>query len=172
MEHLQYPLGKHVYDNTITPESLKAGIGVFTNFPKWLEHIITNKDHNWFELSYRQNGWCARQIIHHCADSHLNCMIRIKNALSENNPPIKPYPEDVYATLSDYSLPVNISITMLHTIHAKLVHIFSNLSEADWQRTTFHPEANYKFTVAGIFNLYVWHCKHHFEHLKLIPDNN
>jgi hypothetical protein len=37
--------------------------------------------------------------VHHCADSHINSILRFKLALTEEKPTIKPYFEDRFAEL-------------------------------------------------------------------------
>ena len=56
---------------------------------------------NW---KYRPDGWSIKQVVHHCADSHMNSFIRFKLALTEERPKIKPYFEGKWAELPDGSL--------------------------------------------------------------------
>ena len=46
---------------------------------------------NLLDTPIREGAWTPRQIFHHMADSHLNSYIRIKLAITEDNPTIKPY---------------------------------------------------------------------------------
>jgi hypothetical protein len=71
-------------------------IAEIASFPERLKkkYFITEEQ---LETPYRQDGWTIRQVIHHCADSHMNCFIRIKWALTEENPTIKFYHEDRWA---------------------------------------------------------------------------
>jgi hypothetical protein len=54
-----------------------------------------------FTLRYRPEGWTITQVVHHCADSHINSYMRFKLALTENVPTIKPYEESLWAELPD-----------------------------------------------------------------------
>jgi hypothetical protein len=168
LQELQYPVGQHTYPETASEAEKKEAIDVLIHFPSWVEHIISNKDEAQLETPYRQGGWNSKQVIHHCADSHLNCLLRLKLALTENNPTIKPYDEALWAECSDYHLPINNSTTLLHCIHRKIVSIFSSLSDEQWQRTYYHPQYEKSFSMQGLLLLYAWHCKHHFGHLKLV----
>ena len=60
------------------------------------------------EKSYRPDGWTARQVIHHIADSHMNAFIRVKLTLTEDKPVIKPYKQDLWAKLPDNETPVEV----------------------------------------------------------------
>ena len=53
------------------------------------------------DTPYRDNGWTVRQVVHHIPDSHLNAYTRIKLALTEEEPTIKPYEEARWAELPD-----------------------------------------------------------------------
>ena len=120
---------------------------------------------------YRDGGWTVKQVIHHVADSHLNAYVRCKLALTEDNPTIKPYEEAAWAELSDTkNLPVNVSLTLLHALHARWVEVMKNMSDAEWQRTFFHPEQNRKITLWGMLTTYAWHGKHHVAHITSLRD--
>ena len=52
------------------------------------------------DTPYRPEGWTVRQVVHHLPDSHLNAYTRIKLALTEEEPTIKPYEEARWAELA------------------------------------------------------------------------
>jgi hypothetical protein len=106
-------------------------------------------------------------VIHHVADSHSHALLRIKCALSEDNPTIKPYAEDVYATLPDYTLPVESALQILYGVHMKWSFILEHLTASQWNRTYFHPGSQKVFTIKNATALYDWHCRHHLGHLEL-----
>ena len=165
IEDLQYPIGRHNNNNNATVEEMQQAIETLAFFPIRLEHEIQNLDEYQLEIPYRQGGWNIRQVVHHCADSHLNCLIRLKLALTESNPMIKPFAEDLWANCKDYYLPINNSTTLLHAVHKKLVVIFKNLSAEEWGRTYFHPQQQQELSIAGLLLLYAWHCNHHLAHI-------
>ena len=111
-------------------------------------------------------------LIHHVADSHSNALIRFKLGITEDNPTIKPYDEKAWAELNDvHELPVNISLTMLHTIHARWHSCVKNLSAADWQeKTVVHPEHNSQMTLYYLLGMYAWHGKHHTAHVTQLRE--
>ncbi len=167
LEKLKYPIGEHVYKAIATKQELQDAIAVLQHFPTWIERRIENLDAQQLATPYRPDGWTITQVVHHCADSHINCLMRLKLALTENCPTIKPYDESAWAMQPDYDLPLNNSTTILHGVHRKLVAIFSSLTDADWQKTYVHPQHNNKtFNVVELLMLYSWHCKHHFAHIN------
>jgi hypothetical protein len=118
-------------------------------------------------VPYREGGWSTQQVIHHVADSHTNAYIRIRLALTEDNPTIKPYDENAWALLPDVdTVPVNISVTLLHALHRRLVALMETLSPAQWERTYYHPEHKRNFTVWEMASLYAWHSRQHTAHIQ------
>ncbi len=108
-----------------------------------------------------------RQVIHHCADSHMNSFIRFKLSLTEESPTIKPYFEDRWAEMPDY-LEVSIlnSIQILEGLHLKWTVLLKSLSQSDLEKEFVHPEHGKRFSVAENIGVYAWHSNHHLEHVK------
>lgn len=107
------------------------------------------------------------QTIHHLADSHMNAFIRLKLALTEDEPTVKPYDEALWAETPEiFAMPVNISITMLHALHRRWVALLRALSPEQWQRSFYHPEHKRLWPVWELTALYAWHGRHHMEQLR------
>jgi hypothetical protein len=104
------------------------------------------------------------------ADSHVNSYIRFKFALTENEPTIKPYDENVWATLIDATtLPVEPSLRLLEGLHERWAAFLRSLSEADVKRKFTHPEIG-TITVDQYLSLYAWHSKHHVAHITTLRE--
>jgi len=171
LEHLKYPIGRYIKPDSYTPELLSEWISTLEALPLWMDVCIENLDHEHLQMPYREGGWTIQQLVHHVADSHLNAYIRLKLALTEDNPTIKPYDEKAWAELPDTQLvPVNISVTLLHTIHRRMVAILNHLQPSDWERTYFHPEHQRMFPIWEIVAMYAWHSRHHTEHIKRLRE--
>jgi hypothetical protein len=166
MEHLQYPVGRYQKPDTYTPELLQEWIKVLDVLPLWMDACIENLDEAQLRVPYREGGWTIQQVVHHVADSHMNAYIRLKLALTEENPTVKPYDEKAWAELADVRLvPVNVSVTMIHALHRRLVAMLQNMQPADWQRTYYHPQHKRDFPVWEMVAMYAWHSRHHTEHI-------
>ncbi|GAC1590497.1 MAG: bacillithiol transferase BstA [Hymenobacter sp.] len=121
------------------------------------------------ERPYRPGGWTGRQVIHHLADSHMNFYCRVRLALTEDNPAIRPYDEKAWAELPDVAAtPITVSLALLEALHARCITLLHHLSDAQWQRTYFHPVTQREFTLDQTLALYAWHGRHHLAHLKLL----
>jgi DinB family protein len=123
------------------------------------------------EKSYRPEGWNGKQIINHIADSHMNALIRMKLALTEDKPIIKPYDQDKWASLEDAkNTPVEISLSLIEGIHQRFTILLNTLTQNDLQRAYIHPEYNKEFKLDEMIALYAWHGRQHYEHLKIIKN--
>jgi uncharacterized damage-inducible protein DinB len=120
---------------------------------------------------YRPEGWTVHQLVHHVADSHMNAYIRFKLGLTENNPTIKPYEEQLWAEMADTeNLPINISATILFALHKRWLEVLKNIKAEEWERTVVHPEHQKTMTLWCLLGMYVWHGKHHTAHITKLRE--
>lgn len=162
---LRYPIGK--YEPKAYSEQLKnEWLGDIKSLPHLIENAVLNLDEAQLHTAYRPDGWTLVQVVHHVADSHINAYCRFKLGLTEDNPVIKIFNEKLWAETTDVKeIPVNISITLLHALHARWYEGIKNLSEEDWNRTIFHPEQKREITLWFLLGMYAWHSKHHVAHI-------
>lgn len=167
---LKYPIGKYE-PKTYNPELKNEWIKALSYLPEDLEMAILNLDEAQLNSPYRPGGWTIQQLVHHIADSHMNAYIRFKLALTEVDPVIKPYDEKAWAKLNDVLItPINISITLLHSLHIRWVATLEGLSEDDWERKLIHPDENKEMTLFYLLGLYAWHGKHHVAHITAMRE--
>ena len=161
----RYPIGK--YEPQPFDEKLKiTWIRDIQFLPQNLENAVLNLDAAQLETPYREGGWTVKQLVHHVADSHVNAYTRFKLGLTEDRPTIKPYEEKLWAELSDTkNLPVNISFTLLHALHARWVEVLKNISDEEWNRTVIHPESKKEISLWYLLGSYSWHGRHHTAHI-------
>src|SRR6187402_3924480 len=98
---LKYPTGKFVRKTDYSPEYVTDCIEKIKSCPQKIDELVSNWPSETFEHSYRPGGWNGREVIHHLLDSHMNALIRVKLALTEDTPIIKPYEQDVWVKLAD-----------------------------------------------------------------------
>ena len=119
------------------------------------------------QLSFRPapREWSVRQIVHHLADSHANAFIRLKLALTEDNPTIRPYDQAAFAELPDtLEAPLSLSLPFIRALHARWGYLWRSLDEAAWARTFQHPEYG-PFTLTRLLDTYVEHCDIHLDQI-------
>ena len=166
-EQVRYPVGMYEAPEKYLPELQTDWIAAIEALPSWLDVVVENLDAEQLDSSYRSGGWTINQVIHHIADSHMNGYIRLKLALTEDSPVIKPYDENLWAELPDVDCtPVNVSITLLHALHRRWGQLLRNMDEADWERTYYHPEHERYVPVWEMTDHYAWHGRHHMEQIR------
>lgn len=115
---------------------------------------------------YREDGWTIKQVVHHVADSHMQMLGRVKMALTETNPTIKPYNEARWAELADsQETPVEVSLALLKALHTRFTILLRSLKEEDWAKKFNHPERG-PMTLDMVLAMYNWHGEHHLAHIN------
>ncbi len=170
-DNRRYPIGQFEYGGTYSLDDTRKHIKALDKFPKELKRTIKKLRGNDLDKPYRAGGWTIRQVVHHIADSHLNAYVRLKLAVTENTPIIKPYEEQLWAQTEDaQNGPVKMSLKLLAALHTRWVAFLESLSEEDLERGYYHPDAKRTVLVQEAIALYVWHSQHHLHHIRLIAD--
>ncbi|WJS95297.1 putative metal-dependent hydrolase [Flavobacterium johnsoniae] len=169
LEKLKYPIGKFIAPDDYSTEYLSTKIQEIETFPNRLEKEVIHLTDEQLDTPYRPDGWTVRQVIHHCAESHMNCYIRIKWALTENNPVIKAYDEVLWSEIHDnLTMPIKPTLDLLNGLHFRLDYIMKNLSESDLEKTFVHPSDNSENKIKKIIGTYAWHGNHHLAHITTL----
>ena len=166
LEKLRYPIGKFIAPEKYTDKYLKDKKNEIASFPERLKKEVSQLTDEQLDTPYRTKGWTIRQVIHHCADSHMNCFIRIKWALTEEVPIIKFYHEKLWTELHDNTtMPIEPTLSLLEGLHYRMAYLMNSLSEKDFQKSFIHPANNKKYKLEEIIGTYAWHSKHHLTHI-------
>jgi uncharacterized damage-inducible protein DinB len=161
----RYPIGEYQVQ-PYSDELKEQWLADIKFLPNALESAISNLDEQQLHTPYREGGWTVHQLVHHVADSHMNAYCRFKLGYTEENPTIKPYEEQLWATTTDVqNLPVNISITLLYALHRRWHEFLNYLTREDWEKTVFHPAQQKQLTLWQLLGMYAWHGRHHTAHV-------
>ncbi|MEH6538191.1 MAG: putative metal-dependent hydrolase [Psychroserpens sp.] len=164
---LRFPVGEFQAPDSISSEMINSWINDIEQFPRSIEAATKDLDSEQLKWQYRQDGWSIKQVVHHCADSHMNCIIRFKLALTEDSPTIRPYHEDRWATLIDGNDDnLQDTLYLLKGLHAKLGKLLRNISEDQLSREFVHPEHGKRYRLDETIGTYAWHSNHHLAHVK------
>ncbi len=165
---LSYPIGKHVRRPDYTADERTAFIDRLAAQPAALAAAFAALTDEQVAQPYRPGGWTVRQLVHHVADSHLNMFVRVKLALSEDEPTIKPYDQDAWVAQADVdAVSPSVSIALLSALHERAVALFRSLSPDQFARGLMHPE-NGRMTIEQVLALYAWHGDHHIAHVSRV----
>ena len=161
----RYPVGKFKRTEKLSAEDREAALAVLEAAPARLRDALRGLTDAQLDTPYREGGWTLRQLAHHVPDSHMNAYVRVRLALTENEPTVRPYDEKLWAELPDArSAPVEPSLALLEGVHARLVRLLRSLDEASYARRFVHPEG-YNGTIDTLIGMYAWHCRHHTAHV-------
>jgi len=163
---LRFPIGEFVRPEIISAKQISEWIASIEALPQSILSITKDLSKEELNYKYRPNGWTVKQVVHHCADSHINSLLRFKLALTENTPTIRPYFEDCFAKLNDYSEPIDDSISILIGVHKKLAILLKNLNQQELKREFVHPEHGKRFSLEETIGVYAWHSNHHLAHIN------
>ena len=166
MDDLRYPIGPFRYTGEGSPARREQWIGEIAAAPDQLRAAVAGLSPAQLDTPYRPEGWTVRQVVHHVPDSHLNAYTRIKLALTEEEPTIKPYEEARWAELPDARTgPIEPSLALLQFLHQRWLLLLRNLRPADFARRFRHPEHGRMFGLDEVLAMYAWHGQHHVAHI-------
>jgi hypothetical protein len=164
-EDLRYPIGRFRAVMPVTSELRSAAIDAIAGLPERMRAAVAHLNDDQLDTQYRPDGWTVRQVVHHVADSHVNALIRLKLALTEETPTIKPYDEKAWALLADMRLPVDASLAIIDGVHARWVALYHAMTPEDFERSFTHPELGAQLSLDWQLQNYAWHSHHHLAHI-------
>ena len=167
IEKLKYPIGRFVKPETYSADQIEEWINDIEKIPEKVSETVADLSDIELHWRYRPDGWTIKQVVHHCADSHMNSFCRFKLALTENIPTIKPYFEDRWALLADtIKSDIADSLKILEGLHSRWTTLLRSLNDKELKREFIHPEYGRKISLAENIALYAWHSNHHLAHIK------
>jgi hypothetical protein len=169
MADLRYPVGRFDPAAGATADVRRPAIAAIAGLPMRMRAAVAGLTDAQLDTPYRPGGWTVRQVVHHVADSHLNAYLRLKLALTEEQPTITPYDQDAWTALADSRLPVEMSLAMLDGVHARWTGLYRSLAAEQFGRTFNHPEIGI-VTLDGQLQMYAWHSRHHVAHITALRE--
>lgn len=169
----RYPVGKFNRPaGVLTAGERRTLIDQIAAVPARMREAVAGLSDEQLDTPYRDGGWTARQVVHHVPDSHMNAYTRVKLALTENEPAIRPYDEAAWAKLNDVrDTPIETSLVLLEALHRRWDTILRAMSAAEFERTLMHPEHGV-MTLDALVAMYAWHGRHHVAHITSLRERN
>lgn len=156
----QFPIGEFVQPAEFTDVLKQQYVQRLRAAPATARQTVAGLDDGQLDTRYR--NWSIRQIIHHLADSHINCYVRFKWALTEPTPHIKSYDETLWSEVVDArTAPLESSLGLLAGLHDRWADLVERLSDDQLDRGYFHPEIGEVVKLSEALPYYVWHVDHH-----------
>src|SRR5437016_3953059 len=142
LEALRYPVGRLPRTTPpLDPDTRRSHLDTIEQLPSRLRSLVGGLTDGQLDTPYRPGGWTIRQVVHHVPDSHMNAYVRMKLAVTEDNPAIKTYEEARWAELPEAkSGPVEMSLALLEALHRRWAAFLRGLSDADFAKSFTHPQ--------------------------------
>jgi len=161
----RYPIGKISVEGPLSEEQKNRFLDDIELTPVRLKAAVAGLSEAQLDTPYRDGGWTVRQVVHHVPDSHMNSYVRFKLALTEPEPTIRTYMENLWAELPEAkSAPIELSLGLLESLHERWMLMLRAFAPADWKRTFRHPEIGL-VSLEKNLALYAWHGRHHVAHI-------
>lgn len=168
MDQLKFPIGTFVPIPNPTDEQRLSYINQIPGISAQLKEIVTGLSEEQLHTPYRPGGWSVQQVIHHMADNDMNAYIRLKRALTEDEPQASSYREDLWAELDDYKhVSVACSVQLLEALHERFYTLARSLTTEDFNRK-FHTMVLGQITVDIALQRFVWHDRHHTAQIRSV----
>lgn len=147
------------------PAERRALVAKIRALPGELERLVAGLTAEQLTTHYLPGEWTVAQNVHHLVDSHLNSYVRCKLIATEEQPPLKPYDQDRWATLPDAAqADIGDSLVLLRHLHARWVVFWESLGDQDWSRSGVHPETGV-VTLDDQVRLYAEHGEGHLDQI-------
>lgn len=168
MSDLRYPIGPFVAPPRISASERITLIDQLAACPAELRRAISGLAEAQLDTPYRPGGWTVRQVVHHVPDSHLNAYVRMKLALTEDEPTIRTYEEARWAELPEArTASPEVSLALLEALHARWTLLLRSLEPPQFARAYLHPE-NGRMPLDTALAMYAWHSRHHVAHVAAL----
>jgi hypothetical protein len=116
----------------------------------------------------QENGWTARQVIHHVADSEAQSYARLRRLVAEPGTVIQGYDEAAWGenkTLGYGELPIEISMDVFRAVRASSLEILKRLTEKQLENSGVHSETG-EYTIGKWLATYIKHPMEHAEQIR------
>ncbi len=160
----RYPIGPFWHPDPILPDDLLHAVLTLAETPEQLREAVRTLDDEQLNTPYREGGWTVRQVVHHIADSHSIAFTRVRRALTESWPEVHGYDEKAFAALPDTAAPVEWSLEIVESVHARWVMLLQSFSEHQWILGFRHLERG-PMSLDHVTLHYAWHSRHHVAHI-------
>src|SRR6201997_3415101 len=167
---VRYPIGKFSWGGKQTVKERNHCIDEIAATPGRMRKAVAGLNTSQLDTPYRDGGWTVRQVVHHVPDSHMNSYVRFKLALTEHEPTIRPYMENLWAELPEAkSAPIESSLALLDSLHKRWMLALRGIKPEEWKRNLRHPEMGL-MSLEKALALYAWHGRHHVAHVTSLRE--
>lgn len=144
---------------------LKIAISNYASATTSVEEVLTQGS----DLDNRAtDGWSARMVIHHLADSETSSYSRLRSLLAEKTiPTLVGYDEGNWAitpALGYQTFDIKNSLAVYKAVRASSLDVLNQITVADLAKEGLHSERG-KYTLADWLRIYAKHPVDHAEQI-------
>lgn len=116
----------------------------------------------------KAEGWNARQVIHHVADSEAQSYARLRRLIAEPGTTIQGYDEAAWGenpTLGYLELPIETSIAVFSAVRGSSLSLLKRLNESQLRNSGVHSESG-EYSIRTWLDTYIKHPLEHATQIK------
>lgn len=162
----QYPVGKLSIPDALSHERFEQYLQLLRDFPKELHDLVCPLTEQDLHRQYREGSFTVRQLAFHIADAHDQGFNRFRFGLTLDTPTIQPFPQELWAGLQDYNLPVDVAVHHFTAVNERWLHILKHLAVPEMEREFIHPDEG-RQPIWKLISKHEWHVRHHLAHIRL-----
>jgi len=157
----RYPVGRFLYAGLANEVDFAERAERLRLLPILLRAAASQLNEDTLDVAPRPGAWTPRQVIHHMADAHQVMAERARLILTEENPPVKTFEENLWAELADAkTAPIEESLRILDGLHARLARLLASRPYEDLSKEMLHPQQG-PVKLDRLLSYLDWHGRHH-----------
>ncbi len=122
--------------------------------------------------TYAEGKWTVRQILHHLADAETVLYDRIRRVISEPQPVVWAFDQDLWAKHLDYdTIPLEINRAIYSSVRDSVIFLAKNYYETLGERPFVHSQTGLR-TLKDEFDKVAYHNQHHLAQIAIAIHGN
>ncbi len=171
-EKLTYSFGWFKFGKQYSCDERKNVIEQIETLPSRLKQIMSLLSGDQLGKSYKPGGLSAQQLTNHLGDLCMNAYVRTKCMLTEDNPTIKIYDENLFNHLPDSNCMANASINIISNLTQQWILLLYAIADDDFNRKLYNFEYNVSIQFDELIALYAWRGNSVLARLEMIHNTN
>jgi hypothetical protein len=111
------------------------------------------------------DGWTARMVAHHLADSEATAFIRLRRLIAEEEPLIVGYDEELFSRRLHYDRSIDRSLAVLAAVRDSSLELLESLAPSEWERAGRHSDSG-AYSVDDWLRIYASHAHDHADQIR------
>ena len=111
------------------------------------------------------DGWSARMVAHHLADSETTAYVRLRRLIAEDEPLIVGYDEAEFARRLHYDRPIAASLAVLKAVREANLELLGSIGPDEWDRAGRHSDSG-PYSVDDWLRIYSDHSHEHADQIR------